>query len=76
MWVCIALVAVGMILRDHIGSWFEGSRPALAGLVGAIAATLVGTIANDSGALLLMIGTGFAALFVAFVWAKHVVKLS
>jgi hypothetical protein len=76
MWVCIALVAVGVILRDRIGSWFEGSRPALAGLVGAIAATLVGTIANDSGALLLMIGTGFAALFVAFVWAKHVVKLS
>jgi hypothetical protein len=76
MWVCIALVAVGVILRDHIGSWFENSRPALAGLVGAIAATLVGTIANDSGALLLMIGTGFAALFVAFVWAKHVVKLS
>jgi hypothetical protein len=75
MWVCVALIVAGLIMRDRIASWFEGSRPALAGLVGAIVATIVGTIANDSGALLLMIGTGFAALFIALAWAVHAVTI-
>ncbi|HSJ18543.1 MAG TPA: hypothetical protein VK920_10655 [Solirubrobacterales bacterium] len=69
MLVCIALIVTGVLMRRRIASWFEGARPALAGLVGAIAATVVGTLANDSGALLLMIGTGFSSLFVAYVWA-------
>jgi hypothetical protein len=69
MLVCIALIVAGLILRRRIATWFEGRKPALAGLVGAIAATVVGTLANDSGALLLMIGTGYASLFVAYAWA-------
>jgi hypothetical protein len=69
MLVCIALIVTGVVLRRRIAAWFEGARPALAGLVGAIAATVVGTLANDSGALLLMIGTGFSSLFVAYVYA-------
>ena len=69
MLVCVALILTGLVLRRRIAGWFEGARPALAGLVGAIAATVVGTLANDSGALLLMIGTGFSSLFVAYVWA-------
>jgi hypothetical protein len=73
--VCVALIVAGLVLRDRIASWFEGSRPALAGLVGAIAATIVGTIANDSGALLLTIGTGFAALFIALAWAVDAVTI-
>jgi hypothetical protein len=75
MWVCVALIVAGLTMRDRIASWFEGSRPALAGLVGAIAATIVGTIVNDSGALLLMLGTGFAALFIALAWAVHAVTI-
>ena len=75
MWVCVALIVAGLIMRDRIASWFEGSQPALAGLMGAIAATIVGTIVNDSGALLLMIGTGFAALFIALAWAVHAVRI-
>jgi hypothetical protein len=70
MLVCVALIVTGVVLRRRIAAWFEGARPALAGLVGAIAATVVGTLANDSGALLLMIGTGFSSLFVAFVYAR------
>ena len=69
MLVCVALIAMGVVLRRRIAAWFDGARPALAGLVGAIAATVVGTLANDSGALLLLIGTGFSSLFVAFVWS-------
>jgi hypothetical protein len=75
MLVCVALIAAGLVLRRRIAAWFEGRRAALAGLLGAIAATLVGTLANDSGALFLMIGTGYASLFVAFVWARHAVTI-
>jgi hypothetical protein len=41
-----------------------------AGMLGALAATLVGTLANDSGALLLEIGGIYLLVFVAFVWAE------
>jgi hypothetical protein len=41
-----------------------------AALLGALAATLVGTLANDSGALLLEIGAVYLLVFVAFAWAE------
>ena len=41
-----------------------------AGLLGALAATLVGTLANDSGALLLEIGAAYLLVFVGFAWAE------
>jgi cell division protein FtsW (lipid II flippase) len=69
--VCAALIVAGLVQRRRVVSWFEGRRAALAGLAGAIAATIVGTLANDSGALLLMIGTGYASLFVAYAWAMR-----
>jgi hypothetical protein len=69
--VSAALIVAGLVVRGRIVTWFEGCRPALAGLAGAIAATIVGTLANDSGALLLMIGTGYASLFVAYAWAMR-----
>jgi len=42
-----------------------------AGLVGALAATVVGTLANDSGALLLEIGTAYLLVFTGYVWAEN-----
>jgi hypothetical protein len=36
-----------------------GEPMVFAGFAGAAAATVLGTVANDSGAVLLMIGTGF-----------------
>ena len=41
-----------------------------AGLLGALAATVVGTLANDSGALLLEIGTAYLLVFTGFAWAE------
>jgi len=41
-----------------------------AGLLGALAATVVGTLANDSGALVLEIGTAYLLVFVGFAWAE------
>jgi len=65
-----ALVALAVARRDRLGAWLEG-RPALrAGLIGAAVATAVGTLANDSGALLLEIGAAYLLVFVGFAWAE------
>jgi len=36
-----------------------------------VTATVVGTLANDSAALLLMIGTGFVAAFCGLAWGTR-----
>ena len=49
----------------------SSGRPAMrAGLIGAVVATAVGTLANDSGALLLEIGAVYLLVFVGFAWAE------
>ena len=61
---------MAILRRDLIAAWLRG-RPAMrAGLLGALAATLVGTLVNDSGALLLEIGTAYLLVFIAFAWAE------
>jgi hypothetical protein len=62
-------ILAGIVWRARIVSWFAGRPAALAGVAGAIGATVVGTLANDSGALLLMVGTGFVAAFCGLAWA-------
>lgn len=65
-----ALAALAIWHRDRLRAWLEG-RPAMrAGLLGALAATLLGTLANDSGALLLEIGTAYLLVFAGFAWAE------
>ncbi len=66
----VAAIVAGVAFRRRIAGWLDGSVPARAGVAGAIAATLVGTAANDSGALLLMVGTGFIAAFCGLAWAR------
>jgi hypothetical protein len=41
------------------------------GVLGASVATVVGTLANDSAALLLMVGTGFIAAFIGLAWGAR-----
>jgi hypothetical protein len=66
----VAAAALAYAWRDRIASWLAG-RPAMrAGLAGALAATLLGTLANDSGALLLEIGTAYLLVFTGFAWAE------
>jgi hypothetical protein len=66
----LAAAAWAVARRDLIATWLRG-RPAMrAGLIGAVAATLVGTLANDSGALLLEIGTAYLLVFTGFAWAE------
>jgi hypothetical protein len=56
--------------RDRIAAWLRTAPALRAGLAGALAATLAGTVANDSGALLLEIGAAYLAAFVGFAWAE------
>ena len=45
-----------------------------AGLLGALAATAVGTLANDSGALLLESATAYLLVFAGFAWAESATR--
>ena len=70
-WIAVVLAAGAVARRDRIAGWFEDAPLAWAGVVGAVAATVVGTLANDSGALLFMIGAAFIASAVGVAWASR-----
>jgi len=63
-----ALAALAVARRDRLEEWLRGYPAMRAGLLGAVAATLIGTLANDSGALLLEIGSAYILVFVSFAW--------
>jgi hypothetical protein len=62
-------IALGIRYRDRVLGWFR-ERAARAGLAGAVAATLIGTVSNDSGVILLILGTGYVAATAGFAWAQ------
>ncbi|HEU4599783.1 MAG TPA: hypothetical protein VFS26_08550, partial [Solirubrobacterales bacterium] len=66
-----ALAVFAYVRRDRLGAWLRGAPAMRAGLLGALAATVVGTLANDSGALLLEIGTAYLLVFTGFAWAER-----
>ncbi len=68
----VVLIAIGLLVwqRGRIRAWLEGSPPVLAAFAGAAAATVVGTLANDSGALLLEVGAASIAAFLGYAWAE------
>lgn len=68
--VVVALACLALVRRDRLRDWLREVPAMRAGLIGALAATAVGTLANDSGALLLEIGTAFLLVFLGFVWAE------
>jgi hypothetical protein len=68
--VVLAAAALAYVWRDRLGVWLAGLPAMRAGLAGALAATLVGTLANDSGALILEIGAAYLLAFVGFAWAE------
>ena len=71
LWAAAALIVAGVAERRRVSAWFDGAPAARAGLLGAVAATLVGTLANDSGAMLLMIGTALTSLGAGYAWATR-----
>jgi hypothetical protein len=69
----LALVAavVACVKRRAIEGWFAGREGAWAAFVGACAATVIGTLANDSGAKLFVLGAIAIAAYAAFAWATN-----
>jgi hypothetical protein len=67
----LVLAVLAVLGRDRLGAWLADAPAMRAGLLGALAATAVGTLANDSGALLLEIGTAYLLVFVGFAWAER-----
>jgi hypothetical protein len=72
--VVVAVAVIAYIRRDRLRAWLAGAPAMRAGLLGALAATAIGTLANDSGALLLEIGTAYLLVFTGFAWAESVRK--
>ena len=68
--VVLAVAALAYLKRARLRAWLEGAPALRAGLLGGLAATVVGTLANDSGALLLEIGTAYLLVFTGFAWAE------
>ena len=64
------LLIVAAIRRHAILAWFGNSRPARYGFLGASAGIAVGTVANDSGSVLLVIGLITLALCAGFFWGS------
>jgi len=64
------LAAIAVLRRDRLRAWLRGLPAMRAGLIGAVAATAVGTLANDSGALLLEIGAAYLLVFLGYAWAE------
>jgi hypothetical protein len=68
--VVLLLATLAVLRRDRVARWVAGLPAMRAGLLGALAATVVGTLANDSGALVLEVGTAYLLVFTAFAWAE------
>jgi hypothetical protein len=68
--VVAALAVLAVAQRERLRTWLAGRAAMRAGLLGALSATVVGTLANDSGALLLVIGSAYLLVFVGYAWAE------
>ena len=71
LWITALAIITGIVQRRQIEAWFADRRTAWAGLGGASAATVAAALANDSGALMLIVGTAFCALTAGLAWATH-----
>jgi len=68
--LAIVIIAIAVRHRERLFSWLTPYPPMRAAFLGAVAAIAVGTLANDSGALLLEIGTGYLLVVAGFAWAE------
>jgi len=68
LWAALLLLVLGFARRRRVLGWFS-SPYSRAGFLGALGATLVGTLANDSGATIFMMGTAITSLGAAYAWA-------
>jgi hypothetical protein len=69
LWVAVALLGIGIWQRRRIRAWFGDRRHAWAGFLGAAAGVAAAILANDSGALVLTVGTALLTLAAGMAWA-------
>jgi hypothetical protein len=67
----VLLLGAGLVRRERVLSWFGAGWAARSGFLGALAGVLVGTFANDSGSVLLVIGTIYLAVTAGYFWATR-----
>ncbi|HEU4462366.1 MAG TPA: hypothetical protein VFR75_07230 [Solirubrobacterales bacterium] len=68
--VVLGLALLAYLRRDRLRAWLRDVPALRAGLLGALAATVIGALANDSGALLLEIGAAYLLVFTGYAWAE------
>ena len=66
----LAGAVLAWLRRNRIAAWLGGLPAMRAGLSGALAATVAGTLANDSGALLLELGAAYLFAILGYAWAQ------
>jgi hypothetical protein len=66
----LALIA-GFVRSATILGWFGERWPARHAYAGAVVGVLIGTVANDSGSVLLVIGTIYLAAMAGFAWSTR-----
>ena len=67
----LAAAILALLWRDRVGGWLSDVPAVRAGLIGALAAVLIGALANDSGALVIEIGGAYLVAFLGFTWAEN-----
>ncbi len=70
----LLLLVAGFVRRDAVLAWFGDAWQARCGFLGALAGILVGTLANDSGSVLLVLGTIYLGAGAAFYWGTRPVN--
>jgi hypothetical protein len=69
MVLAVIAIGAGFHYRERIRSWYP-ERAAFAGLVGALVAAAIGTVSNDSGVTLLILGTAYAGAGAGYAWSR------
>jgi hypothetical protein len=70
----LAAALIAYLRQERLQAWLRDVPAVRAGLSGALAATVVGTLANDSGALVLEVGAAYLLVFTGFAWAESGAK--
>lgn len=66
--LAVVVIAIGIWKRETVRGWF-GPRAAWAGFTGALAAAAIGTVSNDSGVVLLILGSVFCLATAGYAWS-------